>query len=171
MKSPSLTCSRLFIYLGFALIVVAFVTFPTRVLLHAQPADTDYYRIGWLFSPIIGMWGLTSAVLGIVQSSMQTEKTKTCLWILMGLVFVALGFSGWMAISFGIGGAGNPFWLVYFAMVLIPSSIIYVASYSFFKNKDKIKAAFSSKKRIFMIFSILIIVPLVYTVALLALLL
>ena len=129
--------------------------------------DSDYYGIGWLFAPIIGMWGLTSAVLGLVQSSTQREKTRTCLLLFMGLVFIVLGFAGWMAISYGIGSAGNPFWLVYFAMFLIPSSIIYVASYSFFRNKKRFTGVFSSQKRIITVFSILIIVPLVYTVALL----
>ena len=166
--------SRLFIYLGIALIVLAFVSFPMRIPLQAQPGDVDYFSVGWLFAPIIGIWGLASIVLGLVQSSSPKTIIESYLLPVVAVVTVGLAYATYMVTVFGLGimrsvGRGEPFWWLYFILVLVPSVLIYASTIKFLKSEkepiflmnNKVKAA---------TFVILAGVPLSYTVVFLVLL-
>ena len=48
-SSYLLTSSRMFLYLGIGLAVIAVGTFPMKIPIQAQPGDVDYFGIGWLF--------------------------------------------------------------------------------------------------------------------------
>ena len=134
--------SRLFIYLGVALIVLAFVAFPTRIPLQAQPGDVDYFGVGWLFAPIIGIWGLASIVLGLVQSSSPKRIIESYLLPVVAVVTVGLAYATYMVAVFGLGiirsvGRGEPFWWLYFVLVLVPSVLIYASTIKFLKSEKK----------------------------------
>ncbi len=129
-NSHSLSSSSVFIFVGLILIFVAFVTLPTKVMIYAQPADADDYNIGWLFSPVIGVWGLAVVALGLVQSSMPKRKTESYLLFLTALVGIGLAYVAYLLFFFGSGviasaGRGEPLFWLYFALVLGPSLVIF----------------------------------------------
>jgi hypothetical protein len=157
----------MFLYLGIALVVLAVVTFPTRIPIQAQPMDVDYYGIGWLFAPIIGVWGLASIVLGLVQSSSPKRKIESYLLPMLAVVSVSLAYAAYLAVVFGSGiirsvGKGEPFWWLYFGLVLAPSLLIYASAIKFLRSKEKIDFLANKKVRA-TTFVVLAAVPLSYT--------
>jgi hypothetical protein len=154
----------MFVYLGVALFVLAVVTFPT----HAQAADSDYYGVGWLFAPIIGVWGLASLVLGLVQSSQPKSKVEAYLLLISALLFVGFAFAAFMAVIYGVGivqsvARGEPFWLIYFGFVLVPGLIAGVSTYKYLKSKEKESRVLMDKKVKAVTFVLLAAVPLLYS--------
>ena len=161
------TSSRMFLYLGISLVVLAFVTFPMKIPIQAQPGDVDYFGVGWLFAPIIGIWGLTSIVFGLLQSSLTKRTIESYLIPVLVVVTVGLGYASYMVSVFGLGiirsvGRGDPFWLLYFGLVLAPSLLIYVASIKFLKSEDRIDFLTKHSTKV-ATFSILAAVPILYT--------
>jgi hypothetical protein len=162
-----LTSSRIFLYLGIALVALAIITFPTRIPLEAQPMDPDYYSVGWLFAPIIGVWGLASIVLGLVHSPSPKRTIEVYLLPVLAVVTVGLAFATYMVAVFGSGiirsvGRGEPFWWLYFVMVLSPSLLIYTSAVKFLRSKERIDFLASQKVRV-ATFVTLAAVPLSYT--------
>lgn len=158
--------SCMFLYLGIALIVLAVVIFPTRIPIEAQPMDVDYYSVGWLFAPIIGIWGLASIVLGLVQSPPK-RKIESYLLLILAVVSVSLAYAAYLAIVFGSGivqsvGKGEPFFWLYFGLVLVPSLLIYTSAIKFLGSKERIDFLANQKLRA-ATFVILAAVPLSYT--------
>jgi len=47
--------------------------FSSQVIIPVQPRDFNDVGIGWLFAPIIGVWGLASMALGITHSSLSKK--------------------------------------------------------------------------------------------------
>ncbi len=159
--------SRMFLYLGIALVALAVVTLPIKIPLQAQPGDVDYYGIGWLFAPIIGIWGFASIVLGLVHSSSPKRTIESYLLPVLALVTVGLAYATYMVVFFGSGiirsaGRGEPFWWLYFLMILVPSLLIYASAIKFLKSKGPIDLFASQKVRV-ATFVILAAVPLLYT--------
>ncbi len=159
--------SRMFLYLGIALVALAVVTLPIKIPLQAQPGDVDYYGIGWLFAPIIGIWGFASIVLGLAHSSSPKRTIESYLLPVLALVTVGLAYATYMVVFFGLGiirsaGRGEPFWWLYFLMVLVPSLLIYASAIKFLKSKGPIDLLASQKVRV-ATFVILAAVPLLYT--------
>ena len=159
--------SRMFLYLGIALVALAVFIFPMRMPIEAQPMDVDYYSIGWLFTPIIGVWGLASTVLGLVQSSQPERKIESYLLLVLAVVTVSLAYAAYTVIVFGSGvirsvGRGEPFFWVYFSLVLAPSLLIYTSSIRFLKSKERLDFLANQKVRIAMLVT-LATVPLSYT--------
>jgi len=158
----------MFLYLGIALIALAVFIFPMRIPIEAQPGDVDYYSMGWLFAPIIGVWGLASTVLGLVQSSQPTRKIESYLLLILTAVTVSLAYAAYLVIVFGSGvigsvGRGEPFFSVYFTLVLAPSLLIYAFSFKFLRSKERLDFLTNQKIRI-ATFIALATVPLSYTV-------
>lgn len=159
--------SRLFIYLGIFLVVIAVATFPMKIPIQAQPGDVDYFAIGWLFAPIIGIWGFASIVLGLVHSSSPKRDIKYYLLPVLALVTAGLAYATYMVIFFGSGlirsmGKSEPFWWFYFLMILIPSLLIYFLAIKFLRSELPINLLVSPKVRIAPIVT-LVAVPLFYT--------
>jgi len=157
----------MFLYLGIALVVLAVATFPMKIPIQAQPGDVDYFGIGWLFAPIIGIWGFASIVFGLLQSSSPKRTIESYLLPVMALVTVGLAYATYMVIFFGSGiissaGRGEPFWWLYFLMVLVPSLLIYASATKFLRSKAPIDLLASQEARI-ATFVILAAVPLLYT--------
>jgi mannose/fructose/N-acetylgalactosamine-specific phosphotransferase system component IIC len=157
----------MFLYLGIGLVVLAVVAFPVKLPIQAQPGDVDYFGIGWLFAPIIGIWGLASIVLGLVQSSSPKRTVESYLLPLLAVVTVGLAYATYMVVVFGSGiihsiGRGEPFWWLYFGLVLAPASLIYSSAIRFLKSKEKTDFLTNEKVRTVM-FVGLAAVPLSYT--------
>ena len=159
--------SRLFLYLGITLIALAVFTFPIRIPIEAQPMDVDYFSMGWLFAPIIGVWGLASIVIGLVQSSKPKRRIESYLSLILAVVTVSLAYAAYLVIVFGSGiirsvGRGEPFFWVYFSLVLAPSLLIYAYSIRFLRSKGRLDFLTNQKVRI-ATFVVLAAVPLSYT--------
>ncbi len=172
--SRGFTSSRMFLYLGLLLIVLAVVTLPTKIPLQAQPMDVDYYTVGWLFAPIIGVWGLASVVLGLVGISAPKSRITTYLSVILVVVTVGLAYASYLAAVFGTGiirsvGQGEPFWWLYFGLVLAPSALIYASAFKFFKAKEKTEILVNKKVKTAALV-VLPAVPLSYTTIFLLLL-
>jgi hypothetical protein len=159
--------SRMFLYLGIVLIALAVFIFPMRIPIEAQSGDVDYLSIGWLFAPIIGVWGLASTVMGLVQSSQPKKKMESYLLLILAVVTVSLAYAAYMVIVFGSGiissvGRGEPFFWVYFSLVLAPSLLIYAFSIRFLRSKERLDFLTNQKVRL-ATFITLATVPLSYT--------
>jgi hypothetical protein len=172
VPSRLFTSSRLFLYFGIALVVLAVTAFPTRVVLHAQAADGDYYGVGWLFAPIIGIWGLAGVFLGLAQSPMPKKRIEGYLLPLFIVVCVGLAYATHMVFMFGTGivvsaGHGEPFWWIYFAMTLAPSALIFGVTAMFHEAKPKLDSILEKKKIKMGLFAAVSAAPLIYSIALL----
>jgi hypothetical protein len=159
--------SSMFLYLGIALILLAVVSLFVRIPIQGQPGDVDYFSIGWMFAPIIGVWGLASTVLGIVQSTQPKRRIESYLSLVLAVVTVSLAYAAYLVIVFGSGiissvGKGEPFFWVYFSLVLAPSLLIYVSSIRFMRSKEILDFLTNQKVRI-ATFVTLAAVPLSYT--------
>lgn len=168
-----LTSSQLFTFAGFSLVVLAFVTFTLKIPIQAQPMDVDYFRLGWLFAPIIGVWGLACTVLGLVQSSEPKRKIESVLLPIFTVVCVGLTYAAYMVLVYGLGiirsvGRGEPFWWMYFVLILVPSLIAITSTITYLRGKEKNSAKLKSKKVKIAMFAAMLSVPLVYSAALLA---
>jgi hypothetical protein len=130
--------------------------------------------MGWLFAPIIGMWGLASTVLGLVESSWPKRRIESYLIPILSIVSVGLAYAAYLAIVFGSGiirsvGRGEPFFWLYFSLILVPSLLIFAFSIKFFRAEGKVE--FSANKNLRAgVFVALFAVPLSYTAAFLLLL-
>jgi len=156
----------MFLYLGIALILLAVVCLPIRIPIQGQPGDVDYFSMGWLFAPIIGVWGLASIVLGLVQSSKPKRKIESYLSFILAVVTVSLAYAAYLVIVFGLGilrsvGRGEPFFWVYFSLVMAPSLLIYAYSIRFLRSEERLDFLTNQKVRIAS-FVVLTAVPLSY---------
>jgi hypothetical protein len=172
--SRGFTSSRTFICLGLVLIALAIVTFPIRIPLQAQPMDVDYYSVGWLFAPITAVWGLASVVLGLVESSAPKNQITLYLYAILVVVTVGLAYATYLVAVFGTGiirsvGHGEPFWWLYFGLVLAPSVLMYTSAVKFFRAKEKTEILVNKKVKAATLV-ILAAVPLSYTAGFLLLL-
>jgi hypothetical protein len=168
MRGSHISSSRLFLYLGIALVAIAVVLFPTRIPLQAQPRDVDYFGVGWLFAPIVGVWGLASVVLGLVQSSAPKRKIESYLLPLLAFVSVSLAYAAYLAVFFGSGiglsvGRGEPFFWLYFGLILAPSLLMYASAGKYLRTKTETGVIFGNKKLRTAAFVLLAAVPLSYT--------
>jgi len=167
VSSHVFTSSRMFLYLGIGLVVLAVATFPMKIPIQAQAGDVDYFGIGWLFAPIIGVWGFASLVLGLVHSFSPKRTIESYLLPLLVVVTVGLAYATYMVVFFGSGiihsaGRGEPFWWLYFLMVLVPSLLIYASAVKFLRSKEPINLLANQKVRV-ATFVTLATVPLLYT--------
>jgi hypothetical protein len=142
----------MFLYLGIALILLAVVSLPIRIPVQGQPEDVDYFSMGWLFTPIIGVWGLASTVLGLVQSSKPKRQIESYLSLILAVVTVSLVYAAYLVIVFGSGiissvGRGEPFFWVYFSLVLAPSLLIYAYSIRFMGSNGRLDFLANQKVR------------------------
>jgi len=78
---------RLFLYLGFGLILSALVCLPVQVSVVVQPdtAETQLWHVGPIIALLLGAWSLPSLFLGVMESS--TSKKAALLWLIAILVF------------------------------------------------------------------------------------
>ena len=116
---------------------------------------------------------LASTVLGLVQSSKPKRKIESYLSLILAVATVSLAYAAYLVIVFGSGiiksvGRGEPFFWVYFSLVLAPSLLIYAHSIKFLTSKERLDFLTNQKVRI-ATFAALAAVPLSYTTILLLL--
>ncbi len=169
MLGRRLADSQAFLLLGLVLIVLAFIAFPTRVEFGDQGAigGSEHYNVGWLFAPIIGIWGVASIALGLIQSSMPKHRIEYYLMLILVVVCTGLAFAGFMTIVYGSGiimsvGRGEPLFLIYFALVLVPSLIIMASTVGFMKMGKRADFLVNKKVKV-AVFFLLAAVPLTYS--------
>lgn len=173
-KRSSFTSSRVFLFLGIGLVALAFVSFPTRVTFGDRGAlgGSEDYNVGWLFAPIIGVWGLASIALSLIQSSMPKHRSEYYLLFINAVVCTGLAFATYMVVVFGSGivtsvGRGEPFFWLYFGLVLAPSLIILASTVQFLRAGER--AIFQVNKKVKVaVFAVLAAVPLTYSITFLA---
>jgi len=168
------TSSNIFLLLGVTLFVIAIVSFPTRVEFvdQQEPSHSETYTIGWLFAPIIGAWGFASLALGLEQSSMPKRRVEYCLLFILAVVCVGLSFATYMVVFFGSGivasaGRGEPFFWLYFGLILAPNIIVIASTTQFLRAKERAFLKLSRKVKT-AVFVVLAAVPLTYSLAILA---
>ncbi len=162
---------RLFLILGIVLIVAAIIVFPARIPLHDQQADENYYGVGWLFAPILGVWGLSGVILGLVHSSISKRKIESYLMPLLVIVCAGLAYAAYMVLMFGTGivasaGRDEPFWWVYFLLMLTPNVITLAVAAMFYGAKSKLDETFKKRNVKVSLFAAVLASPVAYSVAL-----
>ncbi len=168
------TGSNDFIILGTILCILALVSFPTRVEFADQGeiGGSEHYNVGWLIAPIIGVWGLASLAIGPVGYPRTNCSVVGLLLFISAFVCVGLFFAFYMFLFYGLGvvasvGRGEPFFLLYFGLVLAPSIVVLTSTVKFLKAGERAIFQVSKKARI-AIFVALAAVPLSYSIAFLA---
>ncbi len=157
--------------LGVTLCSLALVLFPTRIDLadQGEVGGSEHVNIGWLFAPIIGVWGLASLAVGLVQYPKAKSFVARLLLFISALIGVGLFFAFYMVLFYGLGivasvGRGEPFFLLYFGLVMAPSIVVLASTFKFLKAGER--AVFQvSKKAKAATFTVLAVVPLAYSVA------
>jgi hypothetical protein len=105
--------------------------------------------------------------MGLVQSAQPKKKMESYLLLILAVVTVSLVYAVYMVIVFGSGiissaGRGEPFFWVYFSLVLAPSLLIYAFSIRFLRSKERLDFLTNQKVRL-ATFITLATVPLLYT--------
>ncbi|MCW4018301.1 MAG: hypothetical protein NWF00_06445 [Candidatus Bathyarchaeota archaeon] len=90
-----------------------------KIPIYAQPNDVDYFSAGWLFAPVVGVWGLSIVIIGLVQSAAPKRRIENFLLPIMASVSVGLAYAAYLVAVFGSGiirsvGRDEPFFLLYF---------------------------------------------------------
>jgi len=168
------TSSNIFMILGAALCILALLSFPAKVEFgdRGEVGGSEHYNVGWLFAPIIGVWGLAGLAVGLVQYPKTKLSVARLLLFISAIVCVGLIFAFYMVLFYGLGivasvGRGEPFFLLYFGLVLAPSIVVLASTVKFLKVGER--AIFQvSKKAKMAAFAVLAVVPLSYSIAFLA---
>ncbi len=163
-----------FMILGVALCILALASFPTGIELADQGeiGGSEHYNVGWLFAPIVGVWGLASLAVGLVQHPKTKRSLAPLLLFITTLVCIGLLFGFYMVVFYGLGiiasvGKGEPFFLLYFGLVLAPSIVVLTSTLKFLKAGER--AIFQvGKKAKLVAFAVLATVPLSYSIVFLA---
>jgi hypothetical protein len=164
--------AKLFVSLGVTLVIVALLVFPMRLPLRAQPGDVDYCGVGWLFAPILGVWGMASLTFGLTQSNLPRQKVEPYLLPVFTIVAADLVYSIYLAFAFGSGiwlsvGRGEPFWLIYFVVTLVPSLFVFATTTLFIPDEPKLKMALSKRRLRASLLVVTVAAPFVYSISLL----
>lgn len=154
--------NRLFLYIGLILILLSVAIFPIQANLEAEPGDIDAIGVGWLFSPVIGIWGLTSLAIGIFASSLSRTKTVLSILPVFVLIYGGLAFTIWMVLLYG----SVIFWWGYFSLFLIPGIIASTVSILYLLKKERLFNALSNSKIIIAISCCIVLIPLLYSLVL-----
>ncbi len=166
LRSRIFKSSRLFLYFGLVLVFIAIVSFTTTTKF-SLGAGFNTYGTGWLFAPVIGVWGLASLALWIMTSASSKEDVVSHLLPLFALMCTGLAFATWMAIGFNASpNDANFFWWIYFGLFLAPSVIAGVAGFLYFTRKEKLVKTLSNPKTQVVMSCLLASTPLVYTAVL-----
>jgi hypothetical protein len=164
--------SRLFLYLGFGLILLSLVFLPIMTKVNfGSPDWPDYedFPIGFiLFAPIIGSYGLTSLTLGIAEVSMSKKENLLFFLPIFGLIYIWTSFVVWNVVwnILRLGFDYYPFWWLYLIIHLIPSITVSVIGFLNFAKKEYLSRVLKEKVIRIAAFSMIITVPLVYVAAL-----
>jgi len=115
LRSP-----RLFLYLGFLLVLLGLVCLPAKVPVVVQPEtpETELLHVGPVIAILVGSWGLPSLLLGVVESSLSKKRFLSASILVLCLANAILALSIWDAVRFWRGMLLQ--WLFSYAPLLAP---------------------------------------------------
>lgn len=156
--------SRLFLYLGFALIFLALVCLPAKVKVVIGP-ETELWHMGPVFAIMIGAWSLPSLLLGIIESSTSKKTVSPSLILILCLVNIVLAGAVWDAIRFWRNILDR--WLLSYGPLLAPGIIANTIGLLHFTKNEKIKKALKNPKiRVLSMITLTVFPLLIATIAL-----
>jgi hypothetical protein len=65
-------------------------------MIQVQLKDFDDVGVGWLFAPILGVWGLGQRGVGHYRKLFVQKAPLLCLLPAFVLIHISLGFTSWM---------------------------------------------------------------------------
>jgi len=159
--------TRLFLYLGLGLILLALVCFPAKVRVVSQPGtpETDTMWLGPIFTILIGAWSLPSLLLGVIESSTSKKAVLLGLTPILCLGNIALALSLWDAIRFWRGMLIQ--WLLVYSPLLVPCAIADVTTFLYFTKEETLAKALKNPITRFLSMIILVAIPLIFATTLL----
>lgn len=163
LNKKLLSNSRLFLYIGFGLLVLSLVFLPIKTEVNVQTADfPDYetFNIGFLFAPVIGVWGLMSIAMGILASSWSRTKTVLSITPVFVLIYTGLAFTIWMVLAYG----SVIFWWGYFSLFLVPSIVANIVTILYMSRKNQLLNALNNKKTMIVFSCFIVLVPLIFSI-------
>jgi len=137
MSLPNfLKSSRLFLYLGLGPIFLALVFLSAQVRIFVQPEveETELWHIGPIFAILIGVWGLPSLVLGIIESSSK-KAVLLPLALILCIANIVLVSSLWDAVRFWRDMLIQ--WLFNYTPFLAPCLIADILAFLYFTKEAK----------------------------------
>ena len=153
---------HLFLYLGLGLIVLAlFSSLITTEISYIDSGFTRYANAPTgliIFAPIIGSYGLTSIVLGIVELPMSKKENLLFFLPIFGLIYIRTSLVVWSAIRNIIA---DPQWF-HLSMLLAPGIAVSEVGFLNFAKKEFLSRVLRHLAIRIAIFSILIAFPLIY---------
>jgi len=155
--------SRLFLYVGFMLILLGIAILPANVRVIVQPnmGETERYWLGPIFAIMIGIWSLPNLIVGVIESS--TSK-KAVLW-LASILFAAnvvIAFSIWDAARFWHAMLLQ--WLLSYSLVLTPSILTNLIGILYLLRGEKLTKALKNLRIRVISICLLMIVPLLIAI-------
>jgi len=91
--------SRLFFYLGFAVILLALACFPAKARV-IYGVDLDVIYIGPILTLLIGMWSFPSFLLGTIESSTSKKAVLLGFTSTLSIANIALALMIWQYARF-----------------------------------------------------------------------
>lgn len=129
---------RLFLYLGFVLVLLALVSLPARVPVVVQPdtPETELLQLGPVIAILVGSWGLPSFLLGVVESSLGKNAFLFASILVLCLANAILASSIWDAVRFWRGMLLQ--WLFSYAPLLAPCVVTNTIGLVYLTEKAKL---------------------------------
>jgi len=155
--------SRLFLYVGFMLIILGIAILPANVRVVVQPnmGETEQHWLGPIFAIMIGIWSLPNLFLGVIESS--TSK-KAVLW-LASILFpanVVLAFSIMDAARFWHNMLFQ--WLLSYGLILTPCILVNLIGLLYLLRGEKLTQALKNSRIRIISICFLMIAPLLITI-------
>lgn len=159
--------SRLFLYLGFGLILLALICLPVRVRYVVQPEVMEYEEayLGPVFTFLLGFWALASLVLGVMESSRSRRAVLSCLIPILCLVDVVSASALWFQ-AFTFGSLPASGWIILGLLILLPTILMNVAGLSYVVDGAGLTMALKNPRIRLFFLTLLLVVPSFFAIAL-----
>ena len=141
LRSP-----RLFLYLGFLLVLLGLVCLPARVPVLVQPEtpETELLQLGPVIAILVGSWSLPCFLLGAVESSLSKKSFLAASMLVLCLANAILALSMWDAVRFWRGMLLQ--WLFSYAPLLAPCLVADAIGLVYLTEKAKLTETLRSPR-------------------------
>jgi len=159
--------SRLFLYLGVGLVLLALVCLPVKVRYVVQPKVMEYeeWHLGPVFAFLIGFWAVASLVLGVMESSLSKRAVVSCLMPILCLVNTVSVFALWLqAVAFG--SLSHSGWIILSLLIVLPTVLMDVAGVSYLVHRAELAKALNNPRIRFFLLALLATVPSFFAITL-----
>jgi len=127
-----------------------------------DPSGIDAeFKIGLLIAPVFGVWGLMGIVFGLLTSTLSRAKIVLSVIPAFALIYTGLAFTTWMVLNY----SSIPFWWQYFSLFLVPSVIASITFILYLSKKEKLYKVLKNRKTIIGISCIIVLVPIIFSIA------